>query len=104
MTATGLDSWGIGRGDSSQILNDLFGVFRLASTRFTGDKNALILAFVDQVAERFIGHGENMRLGILPSPSPIHVDIFPGVYRKGAVRVDGDQEQPRVRLLLVKDA
>jgi hypothetical protein len=62
------------------------------------NQDALVLAFVDEVAESLVGHCEDMRLRLLATSAPVHVDVLTRVYGQGAVWVDGDQKEARVSL------
>lgn len=39
-------------------------------------ENTLIGAFLDQVPEGMVGHGEDVWFGLLPAPAPVHVDVL----------------------------
>lgn len=62
------------------------------------NQNALVFAFLHEVAESTICHSIYMRLGVFPSTAPVHSHVLVGVYWQRAVRIDCDQEQARVRL------
>jgi hypothetical protein len=67
-------------------------------------ENALVGALLDEVPERVVCHGEDVRLGLLSAPAAVHVDVFPRVDGQRAVRVHGDQEQSGVGLDHVSSA
>jgi hypothetical protein len=62
------------------------------------DENALVFAFIYEVAERLVCHGENMWFCLLPTPSPVHIDVLSRIYGKRTVGIYCDQEESGVRL------
>jgi hypothetical protein len=62
------------------------------------DENALVFAFVYEVAECLVCHGEDMRFRLLPTPPPVHVNVLSRVYGKRAVGIYCDQEESGVSL------
>jgi hypothetical protein len=83
-------------GDGSEVLDDLFGVFGLASAGLARDQDALILVFVHHVAVCLVGHGEDVRLVVLSVTTPVYVNVLVGVDRERRVGVNGDEEEPGV--------
>jgi len=76
----------------------------LLATTVRGDRcdlryeDALVGAFIDEIPEGLVGHGEYVGLRLFSTPPSVHVDVVSRVYRQRAVRVDGDQKEPGVRL------
>ena len=67
-------------------------------------ENALVGAFLYEVAKSMVGHREDMWFGLFSTPSPVHVDVFSRVDRQWAVWVDCDQEQAGICLGYVSNA
>lgn len=61
-------------------------------------ENTLVCAFLNQISKGMVGHCEDMRLGLFPTPSTVHVYVFSRVNGQWAVWVDCDQEQAGVSL------
>jgi hypothetical protein len=61
-------------------------------------ENTLVLAFVDQIPESLVGHCEDVRFRLLPTPAPVHVDVLARVYGERAVWIYCDQKETRVSL------
>jgi hypothetical protein len=62
------------------------------------DENALVFAFIYEVAKRLVGHGENMRFCLFSTPPPVHIDVLSRVYGKRTIGVYCDQEESGVCL------
>jgi hypothetical protein len=61
-------------------------------------EDTLVLAFVYQIPERLVGHREDVRFRLFPTPSPVHVDVLARVYGQRAVGIYRDQKETRVSL------
>jgi hypothetical protein len=63
---------------------------------------ALICAFIHQIPESLIRHGEYMRLCLFSTPSLVHVDVVSRVNRKWTVRIYCYKEQSGICLKYCK--
>jgi hypothetical protein len=67
-------------------------------------EDTLVGAFVDEVPEGLVSHGEDVGFCLFTPTPTVHVDVLPRVDGKWAVGVDCDQEQARVGLCIVSRA
>jgi hypothetical protein len=62
------------------------------------DENALVFAFIYEIAECLVCHGKDMRFRLFPTPPPVHVDVFSRVDGKRAVWIYSNQKESGVSL------
>ncbi len=85
-------------GNRRQVLDDLFGVFRLAGARFARDKDGLVFAIFHHCVVRGVSHGKNVWRNFIALLVLVHLHNGIVVDWEAAVRIDCDQEEARVRL------
>ena len=87
--------------DRSGVLNDFLRVLRLSCTELAGDEDALVLAFVAHAHPRALSDGKDVRRVLVSAFAAVLRDDRVAVEWEGLVRVDGYQEQARVRLFMI---